>query len=98
MRLVLFLRRINARLEAFFGTPVELDPPAPPARPEFPCGVRDCYTDQLVVRQDERETVVECPDHLCVTSWETKKREERTQQIIRPSDTWRQHGVKHDKK
>lgn len=89
---------IVQRIEAFFVVPEPAPPPAPPARPDHPCGVRDCYELQVILRQDDRETVVECPVHGCVTTWETKKREEREQQIIRVQDGWRQHGVNPPKK
>lgn len=87
-----WLQRVNANLEAFFGEPLPPDPPPPLVRPEFPCGVRDCIEEQVVVRQDERETVVDCPVHDCRTSWETKKREAKELQVIRVQDGWRKHG------
>ena len=79
-------------IKRFFGE--EPPPPPAPVRPQFPCGIRTCFEAQDIVRQDDRETVVECPVHLCVTTWETKKREERYQQVINPRDGWHQYGTK----
>lgn len=82
--------------ESAFGLPPKGDPKTgviPPRRPRYPCGIKSCLAEQLVLRQDEDETVVECPEHLCVTTWETKERAVREQRIIRAQDAWRQHGV-----
>ena len=84
--------KVRESILRFFGE--EPPPPPAPVRPEHPCGVRDCFEAQTIIRQDERETVVECPVHQCVTSWETKAREKREQVIINPRDGWHQYGSK----
>lgn len=67
-------------------------PPALPEREVHPCGVSDCYEPQVLLHQDDRLTVVECPLHRCVTSWDTAPLEQKTQKIIRVQDSWHQHG------
>lgn len=78
---------------ASFAPPALDETPVPSGRPEYPCGVPDCLEPQHVVRMDGKYIVVECPVHLCVTSWETEKRTAREQKIIRVQDGWRQHGT-----
>jgi len=60
----------------------------------YRCGVRGCPAIQLIVEQDERITKVECPEHDCVTTWDTTPVEQREQQIIRVQDNWRQHATR----
>lgn len=75
--------------------PPEPEPePVEPSRPDYPCGVSDCLEPQVVIRADGKYLTVECPVHLCVTSWEIAKRELREQKVIRVQDNWRQHGTK----
>lgn len=57
----------------------------------FVCGVPEC-ADGRVVLADERYTTVECDTHDARTSHDTVEREQREQEIIRPQDSWRQHG------
>ena len=62
-------------------------------REPFPCGVRTCFAKQIVLSHDEESTVVECPEHGCVTTWESIERKLGVQNIIRPQDGWHQHGI-----
>lgn len=79
---------------SFFAKWPEAQPPAPvvPVRPEFPCGVPDCFELPLTVEADDRITVVECVVHDARTHWPTTKPEVKEQTIIRVQDGWRQHG------
>lgn len=92
------IRSILRALRLFNIAIAPLDVPAAhtatePQRPEYPCGIPDCYVMQNVVRMDGRYIVVECPEHQCVTSWDTVKRPAGEQRIIRVQDNWRQHGT-----
>ena len=84
-------------LERALGLPPASNPKTgaiPPVRAAHPCGVRDCFEPQVIVSQNDHETVVECPVHECRTNWETTAREDRPQTIIRVQDNWHQHGTK----
>lgn len=88
-------------LWAWLGSfaPPRLDEPVPPPeRPDYPCGLPDCFEMQQVVRLDGKYIVVECPVHECITSWEVAKRAPREQKIIRVQDGWRQHGTSEKRK
>jgi len=83
---------VGALRAALLPIPEQMDPV--PVRPEFPCGVRDCYEPQIEVARDDRDITVSCPVHNCNTMWPLVKPEAKEQHIIRVQDGWHQHGTK----